>query len=203
MSVCGSRVQWTDGLPAIRTDRLVLRIADEKDIDELAAFYAANSKHLQKWMPDWLSQCGVAEYWQRRIPELVRKAEREEGYGFHIFEHEQPKSPIGLIALTSILRGDLQTANLGYGLGESWQGRGLMREAIDAVLAFGFEELDLHRIEAYIDPGNERSLSVAAKCGLEIEGLARGSMWMQGKWRDHQLLSIINPHWKGEGAQPF
>ena len=63
-----------------------------------------------------------------------------------------------------------------------------------AVLRYGFEDLDLHRIEAACQPDNMASRRVLAKAGFTQEGAAAAYLKINGAWRDHLLFGIVNPN---------
>jgi [ribosomal protein S5]-alanine N-acetyltransferase len=68
-----------------------------------------------------------------------------------------------------------RSANLGYLLRRDHWGQGLAREAVQALLAFGFGRLELHRVEATTIADNERSVRVLEAAGFRREGLRRES----------------------------
>ncbi len=63
---------------------------------------------------------------------------------------------LGFFNLSQIARGLLQSAYLGYAVGKPFAGQGYMREGIELVLRRAFTDLRLHRVEANIQPGNQR-----------------------------------------------
>jgi ribosomal-protein-alanine N-acetyltransferase len=100
---------------------------------------------------------------------------------------------IGDCSLANIVRGAFQACHLGYNLDESHVGKGLMQEALRAVLSFAFETLLLHRVMANHLPDNDRSAKTLASLGFESEGLAKDYLFLGGAWRDHVLTSKLNP----------
>jgi ribosomal-protein-alanine N-acetyltransferase len=83
------------------------------------------------------------------------------------------------------------SAEIGYVLNPAFQGRGLATEAVRRVLAFGFEELNLHRIEAHFIEGNDTSLRLMERVGMRFEGYARESMKIKGKYRTIGTCGIL------------
>lgn len=67
-----------------------------------------------------------------------------------------------------------------------------MTEAVTYAVGFAFKELGLHRIEAGVMPHNKASIRLLEKAGFEKEGIARENVRINGKWEDHQILSLIN-----------
>jgi ribosomal-protein-alanine N-acetyltransferase len=71
-------------------------------------------------------------------------------------------------------------AEVGYDVAAAWWGRGVMNEVMPAALAFGYGVLGLHRIEALVTPGNDRSCDVLERHGFLREGILRD----YGFWKD-------------------
>ena len=82
-------------------------------------------------------------------------------------------------------------AEIGYALNEEYKGKGYMREALKAVLIHGFEDMELHRVEAFIGPENERSLKLVQHFGFKEEGLLREHYYHQDKWVDSACFSLL------------
>ena len=78
-----------------------------------------------------------------------------------------------------------------YDLGVAWWGQGVMAKIMPALIDFGFQSLDLHRLEARVTPGNHRSCSVLERHGFMREGLLRGFGYWKGRWQDQILYSRI------------
>jgi ribosomal-protein-alanine N-acetyltransferase len=86
---------------------------------------------------------------------------------------------------------------LGWILVPRFQGLGLMREAVAAVLPHCFGALDTHRIEAEIEPENTRSARFAERLGFRREGLLRDRLFVAGKPRSIQMYGLLRSAWNG------
>lgn len=126
------------------------------------------------------------------IQQQIQNRKSDEGYSFGIFKNEDD-SLIGTINLFQVLRGDLQSAFIGYFLDKKENGKGYTTEAVKLITDYGFFELLLHRIEAGVMPHNIGSIRVLEKAGFKKEGIARKNVRINGKWEDHQVLAILNP----------
>jgi ribosomal-protein-alanine N-acetyltransferase len=104
----------------------------------------------------------------------------------------------GAVNLSQIFRAGFQNAYLGYYLGEKFAGIGIGTEAIALILKFSFEVLNLHRIEANIQPHNLASIAVVKKNRFVKEGFSKNYLQIEGKWRDHERWAIVNENWKKE-----
>ena len=106
------------------------------------------------------------------------------------------ESIIGDITLSNIICGVLQSAFIGYKLDEQKNGRGLMREGLQAVIEYAFSELNLHRVEAHIIPRNERSIRVIEALGFEKQGYMKEYLLINNKWEDHLSYALVNRQWE-------
>lgn len=83
------------------------------------------------------------------------------------------------------------TAEIGYWLGERWWGRGIMTEAADAVVAYGFANLPIERIEAFVFDGNVGSCRVLEKCGFAFEARLRRAVIKDGTILDNLVYAKL------------
>jgi len=102
---------------------------------------------------------------------------------------------IGFFNISQIARGSLQSAYLGYAAGERFARQGYMREGIQLVLQRAFSELNLHRLEANIQPGNQASISLARGAGFQREGFSPRYLKIAGRWRDHERWALLADDW--------
>jgi ribosomal-protein-alanine N-acetyltransferase len=88
-------------------------------------------------------------------------------------------------------RGDVS-----YILARDFWGRGAVTEALSAVLDFGFDQMDLHSIEAGVTPGNVGSTKMLEKLGFQLEGHLRESYWAEDRFVDSLIFSLLQKNWK-------
>jgi len=84
-------------------------------------------------------------------------------------------------------------AEIGYALHTEFQGQGLMREAMTSVLEYGFNTLNLHSVEANVNPGNKRSIQLLEKNGFVREAYHRENYYYNGHFLDSAIYSLIKP----------
>jgi RimJ/RimL family protein N-acetyltransferase len=86
--------------------------------------------------------------------------------------------------------------NIGYELASTHWGQGYATEAARSMLAFGFEELRLHRIWAGCIAENKASARVLEKIGMQREGHHRDKEWFKGRWWDTYTYAILAHEWQ-------
>jgi len=98
---------------------------------------------------------------------------------------------IGTLSLFSIHE-ESRRAEIGYMLSRAYWGQGLMTEALEAFLHWCFRDLNLHRLEADIDPNNTASGNLLKRCGFVLEGLLRERWIVAGKVTDSELFGLLS-----------
>jgi len=102
----------------------------------------------------------------------------------------------GVFNLGHVVRGPLQSAYMGYYGFVPFDGQGYMGEALALVLAEIFGSLRLHRVEANVQPGNERSLALVRRAGFRKEGFSPRYLSIGGQWRDHERWALTIEDWR-------
>jgi ribosomal-protein-alanine N-acetyltransferase len=97
---------------------------------------------------------------------------------------------VGRINYNYWLRQD-RRASIGYDLGFSYWGRGIMTETVRAVVAFGFEQMNLNRIEADADAENYGSIRVLEKVGFRREGVQQEQYFEWDRFHDLALFALL------------
>jgi ribosomal-protein-alanine N-acetyltransferase len=88
-------------------------------------------------------------------------------------------------------------AEIGYDLSPDAWGQGFMSEALGAAIDYGFNHMNLNRIEALVYPENVRSVRLLERLGFQVDGVLRDYFFHDGKFYDHQLFSLLRREWKG------
>jgi len=169
------------------------------DYGPWAELRAQSRALLVPWEPAWPRDDLTRTAFRRRIRHYQREAREDLGYAFLIFDAISDRL-IGGLTLSNVRRGVTQSAMLGYWLGQPFVERGHMTHAVRAVLPHAFEQLRLHRIEAAVQPTNQRSVGVLKRCGFAEEGLARRYLKINGTWQDHLIFAILSEDWTLKGG---
>jgi [ribosomal protein S5]-alanine N-acetyltransferase len=78
----------------------------------------------------------------------------------------------------------------------------MMSLGLELVLDRAFGELQLHRVEANIQPKNRRSIELVKRAGFRCEGLSPRYLKIAGRWRDHERWAITIEDRKAGGKKP-
>jgi ribosomal-protein-alanine N-acetyltransferase len=103
---------------------------------------------------------------------------------------------VGVFTLSQIFRRGFQSAYMGYYVFEPFAGQGYMLEGMRLVLRHIFRVMKLHRVEANVQPGNDRSVALAKKSGFRKEGLSPRYLKIGGRWRDHERWALTAEDWR-------
>lgn len=181
----------------IRTERLILRELEDADWKEVHK-YSSDSEVVRymSWGPNT----------EEEDKSFILRA--------IVYQKEQPRRNYTLaivLKANNILIGGCglhisnpnnREALLGYCLNRHFWKYGYGTETAKALLAFGFEELNLHRIFATCDPANIASARIMEKIGMQREGHLRQHMWTKGKWRDSLLYAVLESERRKPNVEP-
>lgn len=94
-----------------------------------------------------------------------------------------------------------RAAELGIMIGvQSAWGKGLGTRCIRWMVAFGFNEMALHRIHLSVLEHNPRAVSLYERCGFMVEGRHRHVQWRDGHWLDAISMSVLESDWPGNDS---
>jgi [ribosomal protein S5]-alanine N-acetyltransferase len=122
--------------------------------------------------------------------DYLARMRKEDGQAFFVCRREDDEI-VGVINASQIFRGSLCSAYLGFYALAHDAGGGYMTEGLGLVLRHAFGPMKLHRLEANIQPANERSIALVKRCGFRLEGFSPRYLKVGGRWRDHERWAIL------------
>ena len=172
--------------PLLTTERLLLRQVDETDAGQVLLLRSdeVSMQFLDKPRMQSLTEAEL----------LIRKINADvtanEGITWAIVLKENPSLLIGTIGLWRIIK-DHYRAEIGYMLLPEYFNKGYMKEAINEVIKFSFYKLNLHSIEAHINPANTASAAVLKNTGFIQEAYFRENFYYKGVFKDTVVYSLV------------
>ena len=167
--------------------RVEISTPTRKDEAEFIAAMTASADLHRPWLYPPVTSQAYREYLARLIPD------RKHGF---LARRVEDRALVGWLNVSDIVRGALQGANVSYGGVAAHSGQGYMSEGIRLVLDTAFRDLKLHRVEANVQPANERSLDFLRRCGFTREGYSRRYLKIGGRWRDHERFAMLAEDWR-------
>ncbi|MGH8129508.1 MAG: GNAT family N-acetyltransferase [Steroidobacteraceae bacterium] len=184
-----------DRLPTLDAPRVQLRWLAEPDVNALFAVFSDRTM-MRYWSTPAMTARDEAEAYLARIHNGFRNKSLFQ-WGL---ERKEDGQVVGICTLFHI-DSDNGRAELGYGLGSEYWGKGYMMEALTALINFAFTTLELRRLEADVDPRNENSLRILGKLGFQREGLLRERWNVGSEIQDTAFLGLLAKDWRdGTGA---
>jgi [ribosomal protein S5]-alanine N-acetyltransferase len=174
------------GLPNLETEHFNLRKINENDI--AAIFNYGSNPNVSKQV-SWETHETVAD--ASVFVEMILKGYAEGTKVLWGLELKSTGKLVGTIDFVTIQERH-RKAEIGYVLSEECWGKGYMTEAARRIIAFGFEELQLERIQARCFVENEGSARVMEKVGMSFEGTMRNAMCAKGKFHDLKMYAIVS-----------
>lgn len=160
--------------PKIETQRLLLRRMKQSDYYDMYDY--ARRSDVTRYLT-WEPHTDL-EY-TRRYLSYVESCYKAGTFFDWALQYKGDGHMIGTCGFTSF-NYDARSAEIGYVINPRYQCAGIATEAACRVISFGFESLDLHRIEAHYMAGNDASRRVMEKVGMQFEGIHRESMFVKG-----------------------
>ncbi|OXE99145.1 ribosomal-protein-alanine N-acetyltransferase [Flavobacterium araucananum] len=173
--------------PVIETERLLLRRVTIDDANDI--FILRSNPETMKFIPRPLLKS--AEDALVLIAEIESKINTNVGINWAITLKDNPKL-LGIIGYYR-MQPENYRAEIGYILLPEFHGKGIIPEAVNRLITYGFEDLKLHSIEAVIDPENYASEKVLQKCGFVKEAHFKESEFYDGRFLDKVIYSLLEP----------
>lgn len=171
--------------PIITTDRLLLRAINLADANEI--FTLRSDKAVLKYLdrPPAKNLEEAIEFIKKNIEQLTAN----DGISWAITLKDN-SSLIGTIGFWKIDK-ENHRSEIGYMLLTGYQQKGLMQEALSAVLNYGFSTMNLHSVEANVNPENEASKKILLKNNFVQEAYFKENYYFEGRFLDSAIFSLL------------
>jgi ribosomal-protein-alanine N-acetyltransferase len=181
--------------PTLETERLTLRRMTQADADGLFVLYAR--PEVVKFIN--LEPMGRVEQAKMLITMFEALFESGRGLRWGVFTLEEGH----LIGTCGFKEWDPRRfrAEISYDLAPDSWGSGYMREALVAILDYGFHQMKLRRVEGLVDPEDTRSHNLLPGLGFRMEGVLREHDFIKGQFQDDMVFALLHQDWEEDNQK--
>lgn len=182
------------------SQNVYLRLFDESDVSSLHQIVVSEKERLYDWLNS-LSPLETKNDVHRFIKQNTKNfhnlydSEAKgslHGIQFGIFSED---TQVGMVGYQAVHRTH-NMASVGYWIRENAEGRGLVLKSCEAMIDWGFQHLQLNRIEIQAAVDNTRSIAVAERLNFSKEALLRQVEKRNHAYIDHVLYRMLHSDWK-------
>ncbi|MFN4215538.1 GNAT family N-acetyltransferase [Exiguobacterium sp.] len=175
-------------------DQLQLRMFTIDDAEALFELTMASEPYLREWL-GWLDYIETVDDSKRNIEGRIKGLMETGGYPKSFAILYQGKLA-GTIGFNDIDRG-IKCGTIGYWLGQNFQGKGIMSQALETLIEYGFRDLGFNKIEIRVATGNRKSQALPERLGFKQEGVLRDAEWLYDRYVDHVVYGLLRAEWTG------
>lgn len=179
-------------LPTLASDRLVMQKMTEADVDDMYA-YTSDADLLAHLPLNVTPTRAEAQAAIRGFLDMYH-ARRVAPWGITIRESGRHIGICGFESWNPVT----DRAEIGFLVAREFWRQGYASEAARRVMRFGFEKMNLNRVEARVKPDNEPSRLLLRKLGMKYEGLMREHSWWRGEYHDLELYAILKREFEAQ-----
>ncbi|WP_409253829.1 GNAT family N-acetyltransferase [Bacillus sp. SCS-153A] len=176
--------------PVLETDRLLLRKPTPDDANDMMAYLSDQDvvKHMGLLPFQSIKDAMGEVHWY----DSIRKEGSGIRWGITLKDDNRMIGSCGFLNMTA----KHARAEVGFELNKDFWGRGIAGETLEAVVQYGFEHIQLERIQALIEPANSSSQRLVEAKGFQREGLLRHYEYTNGTFDDLYMYSLLKSDYK-------
>ena len=179
----------------LQGEKVVLRPVMRSDIEHFLKWF--NDPEVTQYLSMYLPMTEMAE--EKFIEDLGSAATGTRVMFVIETIEDNNNKPIGSIGLSNIHPKN-HNAVFGIAIGEKdYWSKGYGTEAARLIIGYGFEQLNLHRINSFAISFNERSLRLHLRVGFKEEGRQREAVFKNGDYHDHVMFGLLRNEWQAMG----
>ncbi|WP_096188151.1 GNAT family N-acetyltransferase [Evansella halocellulosilytica] len=171
-------------------EELKLEILQEKHAEELFQLTDSSREYLGEWLP-WVAFTTTPEDTKSFIRTTLKSFGEQKSLACAIIYKGEVS---GIVSYHTIDRMNEKTS-IGYWLGEKFQGKGIMTKAVEVLVRYAFEELQLNRVEINAGLENKKSQEVARRLNFREEGILKQAEKIGERFIDHVAFALVKEDW--------
>jgi UDP-4-amino-4,6-dideoxy-N-acetyl-beta-L-altrosamine N-acetyltransferase len=164
-------------------ERIILREIEEDDLNSIVKW--RNDPDILRWLFSYspLNKTKQIRWYEKYLDDYTQQT--------FIIEVKEEKIPIGTVGLTSIDYKN-QIAELGVLIGdEGWQNKGMGKEALDLLIRFVFDEMNIRKIKATVFEENIPAIRLYKSCGFVEEGALQKEVYKNGEFKSVMVMALF------------
>ncbi len=169
---------------------LELRLPETEFAPTLFQIVENQREYLGKWLP-WVEKTTSEKDSLEFLKSSILFNNGGQKLTTFIFHEKKLVGSVAFVKIDKVNR----SSEIGYWLNENMQGKGIMIQSCERLIKYGFEKMNLHRIEINVAPENTKSLSIPKKLGFHHEGTIRESLFFNRKFYDGEKFSLLKREW--------
>lgn len=174
-------------------DETELRLIEPRHAEELNALIEGSHDHIKEWS-GWLKDDRSIENTHAFIERNLKQLAENQGYAVGIWHLGKMAGQIEY----NYIDWNNRKTELGYWLGESFQGKGLVTKSCKTLIDYAFTELNLNRIEMICGVENIKSRKIPEKLGFKEEGIIRQAGWLHDHFADFVIYAMLASEWQSD-----
>jgi len=169
-----------------------LRLIEMRHAEELNALVLANFEHIREWSAWLTDKERPVERTREWIRQNLTRFAVNESFTIGIWHRD---ALAGQIDFGNVDR-TARKFEIGYWLGASFQGKGLVTKSCRALIDHAFDELQFNRVEMRCAVENKKSRRIPEKLGFREEGLLRQAGWLHDHFVDEVIYGLLAGEWR-------
>ncbi|MBD3922154.1 GNAT family N-acetyltransferase [Paenibacillus sp. PR3] len=171
-------------------DSLILTLLETRDAEALYALIDRNRNYIGQWLKFPSMTLSVDD--SKAFIERTRlRYAKDDGYWIGIWEGGELVGSIGYLYIDQ----DNRKTEIGYWLGQEYEGRGIITRAIQVLIQYAFSRLNMNKIEIGAASTNTRSRAIPERLGFQCEGEIRDYEFMNGQYLNRVIYGLLASEW--------
>ena len=168
-----------------------LRLIEPRHAEALNDLIEQNFDHIKEWSA-WLKDDRSIDNSRLFIKHNLKRFAENEGYGIGIWYKNELAGQIEY----NYLDWNNRKTELGFWLGKSFQGKGVVTKSCRVLIDHAFNELKLNKVEMHCGTENRKSRRIAEKLGFTEEGIIRQAGWLHDRFVDYVIYGMLASEWR-------
>jgi len=177
------------------TDSIEMRQFEQRHAETVFAVADRNRQYLREWLP-WVDQTHSVKEIREFILRVMAQYNSNQGPNAGIWVDGEFAGTIGCHQIDWVNR----ACSIGYWLDAAHQGQGIITRCCRSLLDYLFEDAGLHRVVIQCGTANEKSGAIPRRLGFTREGVSRDAEWVNDRWIDLVVWSMLESEWPAARA---